>query len=160
MEPGGSVTTLVRRKIGEVTRWLSYVFTDRMNAIGGSLVFDVGPDTPLSISESALRKILINLVDNAVKFSPPGGQVEVRAYRPPSENRVIVTVQDQGPGIPDEEVARLFDWFEQGEDQSGVKGEGFGIGLAVVQGLVRDAGGRIDVESEPGSTCIRLTFEV
>lgn len=160
LEVGESVTDgHCATEIGEVTRWLSYVFTDRMNAVGGSLVFDVGPDTALSISESALRKILINLVDNAVKFSPPGGQVEVRAYRPPSENRVIVTVQDQGPGIPDEEVVRLFEWFEQGEDQSGVKGEGFGIGLAVVQGLVRDAGGRIDVESEPGSTCIRLTFE-
>ena len=146
-------------EVGEVTRWLSDVFTDRMNAIGGSLVVDVGPDTALSISESALRKILINLVDNAVKFSPRGGQVEVRAYRPPSENHVIVTVQDQGPGITDEEVARLFDWFEQGEDPSGMKGEGFGIGLAVVQDLVRDAGGRIDVESEPGSTSIRLTFE-
>lgn len=146
-------------RLGEVTRWLKHVFTERIDVIGGTLVFDVVPGTEASISEPALRKILINLVDNAVKFSPPGGHVEVRAYPLPSEGCVVVSVGDQGPGFSEGEISRVFRLFEQGSDDLEASQDGFGIGLAVVAALVQDVGGRIEIESQPGSTCVRLIFE-
>jgi signal transduction histidine kinase len=141
-----------------VTDWLSTVFLDRIQAKGGTMEVDVARGLTVSVPESTLKKVLINLVDNAVKFSPEGGRVFVGARTIPSERRVRFTVSDQGPGIAEADVGRMFSWFEQGPaDTQPAKG-GFGIGLGVVRDLVQENGGSIDVESQPGSTSIHVTL--
>jgi two-component system NtrC family sensor kinase len=134
-----------------------------------ALVLDVAPDLPeVAADEAQLRQALINLVRNAreamteatqpaARFEPPPvvdgpiGRltVAVRAERA----RVIVTVADSGPGIRPEDLAKIFDPFFS------TKRQGTGLGLALVQQIVVDHGGQIDVDSRPGAgTTFTMSF--
>ncbi len=89
--------------------------------------------------------MLANLVDNAVRFSPNGGLVTVGATR--RGETIVLTVADQGVGIPDAEQQRIFaKFYRVGDAQTG----GTGVGLFIAQGLVTALGGRITVRSEEG----------
>ncbi|OGL60579.1 MAG: hypothetical protein A3I72_03720, partial [Candidatus Tectomicrobia bacterium RIFCSPLOWO2_02_FULL_70_19] len=94
------------------------------------------------------RQILINLLDNSVKYSPTGGVIRVRSERRGGE--VWVSVQDQGIGISPDEAGRLFDRFSQLESGEAHRGGGLGIGLHLVQQLLALQGGRIWVEGTKG----------
>jgi signal transduction histidine kinase len=88
---------------------------------------------------------LTNLLDNAVKLVPPGGQVEIGAE---AEGHVIrLWVRDTGPGIEPADMPHLFERFYRGQDQD----RGLGLGLPIVKGVVQAHGGRVEVESAPGS---------
>lgn len=91
-------------------------------------------------------QVLANLVGNAVKFTPAGGRVSVRAFADGGEARVVVA--DTGPGIPPEHLPHVFDRFWQAR---GTRRAGAGLGLAIARGIVEAHGGRIGVESEPGA---------
>ncbi len=103
-----------------------------------------------------IRRILNNLLSNACRFTPPGGQVTLRAwsqservgnsYRP----RVVLSVADNGVGIPPSEVKRVFDPFYQVKTHNLAEEGGMGMGLAVVKELVQLHSGRVWVESVPG----------
>ncbi len=98
--------------------------------------------------ERRVRQVIFNLLSNAVKFTPPGGSVDVSATQVNGEVRV--SVADTGPGIAPEDRERIFEEFQQtaaGLEQR----EGTGLGLALSKRLVELHGGRIWVESEPGS---------
>lgn len=88
-----------------------------------------------------------NLVGNALKFTPEGGTVVVRASQPADHNEVRFEVADNGPGIPPENLDRLFDRFWQARSDK----RGVGLGLAIAKGIVDAHGGRIEVESRPGA---------
>lgn len=94
-----------------------------------------------------LHQVATNLLTNAVKFTPPGGQVEL-AVEPGRDGTARLVVTDSGVGIPPEERERVFERFFRGKGASGVTGSG--IGLAVAAELVRAHGGDIEVHSEPG----------
>jgi signal transduction histidine kinase len=96
-----------------------------------------------------LERILYNLLENAIKYSPDGGSIKVFSRRD-GEN-LVIGVSDQGIGVPLRDQAKLFSPFQRLEDQrlDGVKG--VGLGLLVCRRLVEAHGGRIWVESEPGS---------
>lgn len=97
-----------------------------------------------------LRQVLINLLGNAIKYSPAGSQV--RLVCTTVADCVRIEVHDQGPGLTEAQRARLFRPFERlGAERSGV--EGAGIGLALSRELVHLMGGRIGVHSEPGRGC-------
>ena len=98
--------------------------------------------------ERKFKQILINLLTNAVKFSYPGGWVEVVAQR--DTNGVMVTVKDSGMGIAAEDQAAIFEEFRQLKPAGSAKFEGTGLGLSLAKRLVELHGGRIWVESEPG----------
>lgn len=97
-----------------------------------------------------LVRVFNNLVDNALTYTPPGGRVELIVRS--AENRVEVTVQDNGPGIAEEELARIFERFYRLEKSRarGEAGRGSGLGLAIVRELVAAHGGQVLVSSEPG----------
>ncbi|HWP62189.1 MAG TPA: ATP-binding protein [Candidatus Binatia bacterium] len=96
-----------------------------------------------------LGQVLVNLLHNAVKFSPDGGPVEVRLERAP--DGVLVAVRDEGIGIPRESQARIFERFYKVDRARGrVRGGGTGLGLAIARHIVEAHGGRIWVESEEG----------
>ncbi len=108
------------------------------------------PRTLLPASAEPIRceRIIYNLVDNAIKYSPNGGKVKVSAWK--DGNYLVVGVSDQGPGIPPEDQSKLFQSFER--LGAAVKGsiQGTGLGLRVCLILVEAHGGKIWVESEKG----------
>jgi PAS domain S-box-containing protein len=93
------------------------------------------------------EQILINLLDNAAKYSPPGSPIEVCVAA--RDQGVEVAVVDHGVGIAEEEMGRLFDRFYQGSRAREAK-SGLGLGLHIVRGLIEAHGGRINVESRVG----------
>lgn len=105
---------------------------------------------PVSVDVWRVHQVLENLIGNAVKFTPPGGKIEVSARRSPEEGMVEFEVRDTGPGIPLHEQKRLFTMFYQVETDSTRPAGGLGLGLVISKGIVESHGGRIWVESEPG----------
>ena len=117
------------------------------------LVIDVDPDAPpLIADERALKQILINLVSNAVKFTPEGGRIVVLASRA-RDGSFQIMVEDNGPGIPREKLDKIFKPFSQVDNRYDRQGGGTGLGLALVRGLAELHGGRAWLESEPGKGC-------
>jgi len=102
----------------------------------------------VSGDERRIRQILFNLLSNAVKFTPAGGRIDVTAARVDGEIQLAVT--DTGPGIPPEDLDRIFEEFQQ-TDVGAQHHEGTGLGLALSKRLVELHGGRIWVESEVGA---------
>ena len=106
--------------------------------VPGGLVVDADAD--------AFNHVLVNLLTNAVKFSPADSRVVVGAYRAGDE--VVVSVTDEGAGVAPEEKERIFDRFYQ--SRNGDRAHGTGIGLTIAQRFTAQHGGRIWVDSEPG----------
>ena len=108
------------------------------------------PDLPLLLAdERALKQMLLNLVSNAVKFTPPGGQVTMTCGMN-RDGGMEFCVEDDGPGIPSAKLARIFQPFSQIDNRFDREAGGTGLGLALVQGLVQLHGGRAWLESETG----------
>ncbi|HEY2748360.1 MAG TPA: ATP-binding protein [Polyangia bacterium] len=102
----------------------------------------------VSAERAAVEQIITNLVDNAIKYTPGGGRVSVRAET--RAGRVRIIVEDTGPGIPKEHHARLFERFYRVDDARSRDLGGTGLGLAIVKHLALANGGDIAVESEVG----------
>lgn len=107
-----------------------------------------GGGAPPALADSGrLRQVLFNLLENAIKYSPPGAEVVVRAR--PAEGGVRVEVEDRGPGISRRDQARLFKEFSR-VNPPGMRVVGAGLGLALSRMLAEAMGGRIGVDSAPG----------
>lgn len=102
----------------------------------------------LSLDEGKIEQVLNNLISNAVKFSQPGAAVEVRAWA--QDSGVTVSVQDQGPGIPEAERDRLFQPYGRTSVRSTTGERSTGLGLAISRKIVEGHGGHIWVESQIG----------
>jgi signal transduction histidine kinase len=98
--------------------------------------------------QERLELVFSHLVDNAIKFSPAGGTVTIRASA--NQQRISVSVIDQGIGIPAEHLGRIFERFYQVDGSASRRFGGMGIGLALVWEIVEAHGGTVEVESEPG----------
>lgn len=104
-----------------------------------------------------ISQILRNLADNAVKFSPAGGTVMLRVER--TDERPVVIVEDQGPGIPLQEQDRIFQRFYQVDRSRSKARPGTGLGLAIVKHLAHLHGAEVTVRSQPGrGSAFRVTF--
>jgi signal transduction histidine kinase len=104
---------------------------------------------PVEADRAKLRRILLNLLSNALKFTQKGGRVEIRAEAA-EEGRVRIFVSDTGVGIAPEDVDRLFDKYEQTRSRATRGEKGTGLGLYITKQLVELHGSRISVESELG----------
>lgn len=98
-----------------------------------------------------IGQVLRNLLENAVKFSPPTAPVEFRAVRGVSADRIRIEVVDQGPGIPVDELGHIFERFGRGRDATERNLPGAGLGLYLSRQLVRAHGSELAVRSEPGA---------
>lgn len=114
------------------------------------LRFSHQDDVPAALFEPArLRQVVGCLLDNAVKFSPPGSLIVVRVES--EDGRVRVDVSDNGSGIPPERLPHIWDSFRQGDGSETRAHGGMGMGLAVARELAIRMGGSLDVQSEPGA---------
>ncbi len=95
-----------------------------------------------------LQQAVDSLVENAIKFTPKGGQIELRTYKEP--DWVCLDVIDSGIGIPEHELENIFSGFYQVDGSSTRRYRGIGLGLTVVRAVIEEHGGRVEVESEPG----------
>lgn len=111
------------------------------NLLPAGLLVQVDPDR--------LRQVLSNLIDNAIKYGRLSGRVAVSA-RPLDNGRIEVCVKDDGPGIPADARARVFERFYRADKARSREQGGTGLGLAIVKHVVQAHGGEVRVESEPG----------
>jgi two-component system, OmpR family, sensor histidine kinase KdpD len=100
---------------------------------------------PISVDAAQLEHALVNLLENALKFSSPTDRVEMRAEH--RDGQVVLRITDHGPGIPEREQDLVFEPFQRGAT---VDDRGSGLGLAIARGFVQLNGGRLWIESEPG----------
>jgi two-component system cell cycle sensor histidine kinase PleC len=107
--------------------------------------------------ERAVKQILLNLVSNAIKFTPEGGRIEIACRR--KDDGVLLCVRDNGPGIAPEKMDRVFQPFSQIDNRYGRASGGTGLGLALVRGLAELHGGRAWIDSALGEgTAVSVYF--
>lgn len=140
-----------RREVVDISNLLEYsltVFDSQIRKKNLRLTVDHG-DTPKSLRANPIRirQMIDNLVGNAIKYTPPGGDIKVSISS--QENQVILQVSDSGPGIPPDEQNRVFEKFYRASNRPG-NVEGSGLGLAIVKSIVESHHGRVWVESKVG----------
>ncbi|MDH1865414.1 ATP-binding protein [Pseudomonas sp. GW6] len=141
------VQTLQRRPcdLGEMIQQLSHRFTERAAEREVTVLCEVHEPLPqLELDAAQLQRLLDNLTDNALRYSNPGNKIRLQARR--HGEQVIVSVQDEGEGIPFEQQARIFEPFVQVGRRKG----GVGLGLALAREIVQLHGGQLRVHSRPG----------
>ena len=148
LEAGTLGLELATTDVGEVVGETIGRFAEQGD---GSFTFDVRvrPDSvQVRADREKLKQIVMNLVDNAVKFSPGGGQISVSARR--RSDTVEISVTDEGIGIPRADQQRIFTKFYRSEQAAVHSPQGTGLGLFLARGLLAAMGGRIWVESQEG----------
>lgn len=124
-------------------------FTPQARAAGVTLDVDLAPLPTITGDGDRLAQVFTNLVDNALKFTSPGGRILLRTLA--SDEGVEVDVQDSGAGIPSESLPHIFDRFYQADPaRQGGKAHGAGLGLAIAREIVAAHGGKISVRSTLG----------
>ncbi|MER6716459.1 ATP-binding protein [Streptomyces sp. NPDC000877] len=149
----GNLLDMSRLQTGTVTPLIREIDLDEVApmALGGvpegSVVLDVPETLPMvDVDPGLLERAMANLVENAVKYSPPDASVLVAAST--LGDRVEVRVVDRGPGVPDEAKDRIFEPFQRHGDAP--RGAGVGLGLAVARGFAEAMGGTLNAEDTPG----------
>ena len=142
---------------GEVIRdWEKKLATKQLN-----LIVDLPPDAPTIRADRArLQEALYNLLDNAVKYSREHGEIRLIARR--HENEIVLNVSDNGVGISEEDLPRIFERFYRVDKARSTESiRGTGLGLAIVKHIAQLHGGRVEANSEPGKgTTIRVSLPV
>ncbi|MBX9680073.1 MAG: HAMP domain-containing histidine kinase, partial [Gemmataceae bacterium] len=113
-----------------------------------AIIADALPAVTVQGDENRLRQVIRNLIDNAIKFNKPGGQIRIRMEANPRRQQAVLHIADTGIGIPVEEKERLFRRFYRA-DKSRHRG-GSGLGLSICEAIVSSCGGAIDCDSRPG----------
>lgn len=110
------------------------------------------PDTiaPVQVMAPEMKRVLSNLLHNAIAFSPPSGRLDIRAEALPGERFVRISVRDEGEGIAQQDQDRIFERFYRADGARTRKSGGAGLGLAIARSIVERHGGSIGVESAPG----------
>src|SRR5262249_27452496 len=135
VEAGRMELELTAFALGPVLESGLVMVKERASRHGIELRLEVEPQLGrIEADERKVKQVVFNLLSNAVKFTPPGGQVHVRAWR--EDNSVWVAVRDTGVGIAPEDQARIFEEFQQAQGQALGKVEGTGLGLALAKQFV------------------------
>jgi signal transduction histidine kinase len=129
------------------------LYEDTAEDAGVTLRADVPADVTVPADRDRLRQALANLVDNAIKYTPRGGRVELAATLEPGT--VVIRVSDTGPGISEQDLPRIFDRLYRGDRSRTTRG--LGLGLSLVRAYIHAQGGTISVTSAQGSGS---TFEI
>jgi K+-sensing histidine kinase KdpD len=115
---------------------------------GGRFQKPYAPVLPLVMADrDRLMEVLVNLFDNADKYSAPNARVQIEVR--PTETEIILSVLDTGPGLPEEDLERVFDKFYRAEAGDSQRAYGYGLGLYICRRLVEAQGGRIWATNRP-----------
>jgi signal transduction histidine kinase len=152
-ESGALPLHLEPADLGELAREATSGFEPQAAASGVTLAVDAADDLPdLELDPRRIRQVVANLVSNALRHTPRGGEVRVAARRTPSGAEL--EVRDTGSGMGAEAAAHAFDRFWRAGESSGA-----GLGLAIVRDLVVAHGGDVQLVSAPGEgTSVRISF--
>jgi signal transduction histidine kinase len=128
-------------------------------AVERNISVDINADEPVKMEgeDSRIKQVIVNLLDNAVKYTPEGGRiwVDVRA----ENERAILEVSDTGPGIREEAIPYVFDRFYRAENVRAGEVEGSGLGLSIVKAICIGHGGSVSASNLPSGGCrIRAEF--
>ncbi|MBF0381942.1 MAG: response regulator [Magnetococcales bacterium] len=129
---------------------LYQIMKDRAAEKGVMVAYNVDPALPkkILIDRTRLNQVLMNLMDNAVKFTPKGGKVNMELMR--EEQEMLVKISDEGIGIPEDRLGAIFNHFEQADGSTTRQYGGTGLGLAIVKSLTDVMGGSVTATSELG----------
>ncbi|HEX2750472.1 MAG TPA: HAMP domain-containing sensor histidine kinase [Verrucomicrobiales bacterium] len=151
IEQGRKRYTFAETDVGALVQDAVKLMAPQAEERGQRISADTAPLTMVPrVDAAALQQALINLIENALKFSPPDTAVKITLSEGPSRDAWSLAVTDQGAGIPKEEHTRIFERFYRPGNELRRETTGTGIGLAIVKHVVEGHGGRIRVESEPG----------
>ncbi len=137
-----------RIDLNEVVADVLDTYSFHLNQQGFSSTFEPSGDLTLMADREALQEVLINLLDNAVKYSGDSRQVDVHTGT--KDHLAFVTIRDYGIGISREDQKQIFDKFFRVYTGDVAKSKGTGLGLSLVKHIIEQHGGRVTVESEPG----------
>jgi two-component system phosphate regulon sensor histidine kinase PhoR len=159
IEGGGSAPKFEAVDMTDLAREVQAFWEARTRHVGLLLTISAEPDLPVVRGDAyQLRRLFDNLLDNAVKNTPTGGQIEIVLKRcPPLSGKrlpdvVRMEVHDTGIGIATDHLAHIFDRFYRIDPRPGVgKPIGSGLGLAIARSIAVAHGGKIGVNSSPGS---------
>lgn len=145
-----SVSEAINRAVQEI-----HGYADQRSI---TVIIRIAEQLPRAVADSdRLQQVLVNLLSNAIKFSEPGSQVNVTALR--DGHYVRAEVRDQGPGIPPDQVSRIFEKFHRVDNASTRKTGGTGLGLAICKAIIDEHAGQIWCESEVGHGSV-FTFTI
>lgn len=148
IETGAVELALEEVDVAELAEEVAAVLRVRHGDRGVAIAVEIPRPFTVRADRRRLEQILVNLVDNGVKFNRPGGKVTVRGTR--GEDRLRISVEDTGIGIPFDSLEKVFHRFYRVDKARSREMGGTGLGLAIVKHLVRLHGGRVRVESELG----------
>jgi signal transduction histidine kinase len=155
-DAGTSLPTLVDLDLAVAIGSALELATPSIERAGLRLEADLPVSLPARADPDRLAQVLANLLSNAVRYTPSGGIISVRAERRPGD--VLISVVNTGDGIPAEDLDRVFERFYRVEKSRDRERGGAGIGLAIVKQLVEQGGGRVGADSRDGLT--RFWFSV
>ena len=143
----GSNNIILNRKMRDLCEMCQRIIEDQHLLTGREIMLYV-PTSPIEVSVDAdrLSQVIINVVGNALKYSPKGSVVEVSVSK--SAGRMLMQVCDQGSGIAKEDLSRIFEMFYRTPEAQASHASGFGLGLAIAKEIIELHGGRIWCESE------------
>ena len=149
----------IERRSIDLSELVRQAFEDKQFSArrhGLTMVCDAAIAVPMLGDPERIHQILANLLTNAIKFTPPGGRVELRCVAEGGEG--VITVRDTGEGVPPEFLQHIFERFSQADRSRGRRHRGLGLGLSIVYHLVELHGGRVTAESPGpgGGTTMRV----
>jgi len=147
LEAGKLKPNMYTQNVGEALRDTAEAFSVIAGVKGLKYHVEL-PDGPVkaSLDWNLVQRAVSNLVDNAINYTPPGGEVDLRVFE--NNRSLVIEVSDTGPGIPDGEEKRIFEAYSRCGKTSRIKGSG--LGLAVVKAVAESHGGRAELESVEG----------
>lgn len=147
LESGFMELNLKNQNIVEVIEGITLSTVDYINSMSRTIIFDTDIEEKImAFDEENIERILLNLISNATKFTKAGATIEVSVYD--KTDYVIISVKDNGRGIPEDKLQQIFQRFKQVDPLLSRNHEGSGIGLSIVKSLVEMHDGKIDVKSK------------
>jgi two-component system phosphate regulon sensor histidine kinase PhoR len=147
IESGQAILRMIDMELAPIVNEATLRLEDQSEARNVTVVSEIPETLSVLADQDQIRRVLVNLIHNAIKWTPEGKTIRIQAEHQGDE--VVVSVLDEGPGVPDEHVERIFERFYQ-VDPSRSAGEGTGLGLAICRHIVEAHGGRIWAEGNGG----------
>ena len=120
---------------------------------------EISKTLQVRVDQDKVVQMLANVVGNAIKFTPSGGQVQVRTEDEPQNDSFTIVVRDNGPGMDEKALSQVFEPFKRVHDEKSCRVPGSGLGLHITRGLARAHGGDLLLESQPGiGTTVRIVL--